>query len=178
MFKRRTKSSSLLASKSSGRKGPKGTTCRIIQRVIVHFFTELYFSRQIIVAFVPACRQSRGCAWRTRPRVSAEAVRHEQDISNAGRYKLVFAEICQCKPVLLGLSLAGNLVKPLLSLYGTKWRERGYGLWGLTSLNLRMDTSQYIIFLPNFFVFVPACGQSRGCLWRTSPRGSAGVRHL
>jgi hypothetical protein len=25
--------------------------------------------------------------------------------------------------------LAGNLVKPLLSLYGTEWRERGYGLW-------------------------------------------------
>jgi hypothetical protein len=23
---------------------------------------------------------------------------------------------------------AGNLVKPLLSLYGTEWRERGYGL--------------------------------------------------
>jgi hypothetical protein len=32
------------------------------------------------------------------------------------------------KPVLLGLSLvAGNLVKPLMSLYGTEWRERGYG---------------------------------------------------
>ncbi len=39
-----------------------------------------------------------------------------------------FAEIGQCKLVLLGLSLAGNLVKPLLSLYGTEWRERGYGL--------------------------------------------------
>ncbi len=26
-----------------------------------------------------------------------------------------------------GLSLAGNMVKPLLSLYGTEWRERGYG---------------------------------------------------
>jgi hypothetical protein len=24
--------------------------------------------------------------------------------------------------------LAGNPVKPLLSLYGTEWRERGYGL--------------------------------------------------
>jgi hypothetical protein len=24
--------------------------------------------------------------------------------------------------------LAGNLVNPLLSLYGTEWRERGYGL--------------------------------------------------
>jgi len=26
------------------------------------------------------------------------------------------------------LILAGNLVKPRLSLYGTEWRERGYGL--------------------------------------------------
>ena len=25
--------------------------------------------------------------------------------------------------------MAGNPVKPLLSLYGTEWRERGYGLW-------------------------------------------------
>jgi hypothetical protein len=33
--------------------------------------------------------------------------------------------------ILLGLSLAGNLVKPLLSLYGTEWRERGYGLCSL-----------------------------------------------
>ncbi len=38
----------------------------------------------------------------------------------------IFAEIDPCKPVLLGLLLAGNLVKPL-SLYGTDWRERGYG---------------------------------------------------
>jgi hypothetical protein len=42
--------------------------------------------------------------------------------------KPAFAERDKCKPVLLGLSLAGNLVKPLLSLYGTEWRERGYGL--------------------------------------------------
>jgi hypothetical protein len=35
----------------------------------------------------------------------------------------------KCKPVLLRLSLAGNLEKPLfMSLYGTEWRERGYGL--------------------------------------------------
>jgi hypothetical protein len=32
------------------------------------------------------------------------------------------------KPVLLGLSLAGTLVKPILFLYGTGWRERGYGI--------------------------------------------------
>ncbi len=41
----------------------------------------------------------------------------------------ILPEIDLCKPVLLGISLAGNLVKPLLSLYGTEWRERGYGLW-------------------------------------------------
>ena len=45
-----------------------------------------------------------------------------------GGKKLVFAERDERKPVLLGLSLARNLVKPLLSLYGTEWRERGYGL--------------------------------------------------
>jgi hypothetical protein len=49
----------------------------------------------------------------------SEAVRHEREISNAGRLKLDFAEIDHCKPVLLARSLAGNLVKPLLSLYGT-----------------------------------------------------------
>jgi hypothetical protein len=53
---------------------------------------------------------------------------HEQLISNGGRFKPAFAERDKCKPVLLGLSLAGNLVKLLLSLYGTEWRERGYGL--------------------------------------------------
>ncbi len=37
-------------------------------------------------------------------------------------------EMNECKPVLLGLSFAGNLVKPLFSLYGTVWRERGDGL--------------------------------------------------
>jgi hypothetical protein len=43
--------------------------------------------------------------------------------------KLDFAaEIDQCKLVLLRLSLAGYLEKPLMSLYGTEWRERGYGL--------------------------------------------------
>jgi hypothetical protein len=45
--------------------------------------------------------------------------------------KLDFAESDECKPVtlLLGLSFAGNLVKPLISLYGTEWRDRGYGLY-------------------------------------------------
>ncbi len=35
----------------------------------------------------------------------------------------------ECKPVLQRLSLAGNLEKTLLSLHGTEWTERGYGLW-------------------------------------------------
>jgi hypothetical protein len=43
--------------------------------------------------------------------------------------KTGFAERDKCKPVLLRLSLAGNLEKPLMSLYGTEWRERGFGLW-------------------------------------------------
>jgi hypothetical protein len=46
----------------------------------------------------------------------------------------ILPKIDQCKPVLLGLSLAGNLVKPLLSLYGTEWRERGSGLMGSASI--------------------------------------------
>jgi hypothetical protein len=45
-----------------------------------------------------------------------------------GGKKLDFAERDKCKPVLLRLSLAGNLEKPLMSLYGTEWSERGYGL--------------------------------------------------
>ncbi len=45
-----------------------------------------------------------------------------------GGKKLDFSERDECKPVLLGLSLAGNLVKPLKSLYGTEWRDRGYRL--------------------------------------------------
>ncbi len=37
-----------------------------------------------------------------------------------------FAERDKCKPVLLRLSLARNLEKPLMSLYGSKWRKRCY----------------------------------------------------
>jgi hypothetical protein len=53
----------------------------------------------------------------------AEAVRHEREISNIGRIKLYFAERDKCKPVLLRLSLAGNLEKPFMSLNGAEWRE-------------------------------------------------------
>ncbi len=34
----------------------------------------------------------------------------------------------KCEPVLLRLSLAGNLKKILMSLYGIERKERGYGL--------------------------------------------------
>jgi hypothetical protein len=54
---------------------------------------------------------------------------HEQLISTAEWSKLNFAERDQCKPVLLRLSLARNLENPVVFLYGTEWRERGYGLW-------------------------------------------------
>jgi hypothetical protein len=40
----------------------------------------------------------------------------------------ILSKEIKCKPVLLRLSLAGNMEKPLMSLYGTEWRERGYGL--------------------------------------------------
>ncbi len=64
-----------------------------------------------------------------------DTVRHEREISNAGRKKMDFAERDECKPVLLKLSLAENLVKPLMSLFGTEWRERGYGLWTVRDLS-------------------------------------------
>jgi hypothetical protein len=38
----------------------------------------------------------------------------------------IFPKAMNANPVLLGLSLAGYLVKPLLTLYGTEWRELGY----------------------------------------------------
>ncbi len=67
----------------------------------------------------------------------------EKLISNAGGSKLDFAKRDQCKPVLLRLLLAGNLEKSLLSLYGTEWRERGYGLWisGKTGFSLRYQST-------------------------------------
>ncbi len=40
--------------------------------------------------------------------------------------KTVFLD--NSKPVLLRLSWTGNLKKPLMSFYGTEWKERGYGL--------------------------------------------------
>jgi hypothetical protein len=70
---------------------------------------------------------------------SPEAVRHERDFKFR-KVKTGFPNINKCKPVLLRLSLAGNLDNPLMSLYG---REHCYGLrtgpsTGLTSSLLAM----------------------------------------
>jgi hypothetical protein len=48
---------------------------------------------------------------------------HEQMISNAGWSKLNFDERDQCKPVLLRFSLARNQENPVISIFGTEWRE-------------------------------------------------------
>ncbi len=58
----------------------------------------------------------------------SEAVDRNGRFQIQGGKKLDFTEINQCKQILLGLSLAGNLVNQLLSLYRNEWRERGYGL--------------------------------------------------
>jgi hypothetical protein len=55
-----------------------------------------------------------------------EAVDRNGRFQIQGGKKLDFTEINQGKQILLGLSLVGNLVKPLLSLYRNEWRERGY----------------------------------------------------
>jgi hypothetical protein len=57
-----------------------------------------------------------------------KAEQHEQEISNVEDLELDFAESDRCKPVVMRLSLAGTLEKPLMSLYGIKWREGGFGL--------------------------------------------------
>jgi hypothetical protein len=57
-----------------------------------------------------------------------EAVRHEQAISDAGWSKGDLTETDIYRPVLLRLSLASNLEKQVMSLYGTEWRERGLPL--------------------------------------------------
>jgi hypothetical protein len=62
--------------------------------------------------------------------------------------KLDFAERDKYKPVLLRFSLARNLEKPLMSLYGTERRERGYGLREL----LQHDGSN--TFLPSLSNFL------------------------
>jgi hypothetical protein len=72
----------------------------------------------------------------------AEAVQHEREISNMGRKELDFVERDKCKPVLLRLSLAGNLEKPLMYLYGAEWRERGYMDSGLSRPTTGLSCTQ------------------------------------
>jgi hypothetical protein len=50
------------------------------------------------------------------------------EISDAGLSKLNFAERDKCRPVPLRLSLARNLEKPVMSIYGTKWRKCSFRL--------------------------------------------------
>ncbi len=78
-----------------------------------------------------------------------------------GKNWIMPKEINKCKPLLLRLSLAENLEKQLMSLYGTEWIERGYGLcrcwnwgnWGLrvhhkvlVSTRLLKSSSSSIIY--------------------------------
>jgi|LakMenE18May11ns_1017448.scaffolds.fasta_scaffold8781319_1 hypothetical protein len=58
---------------------------------------------------------------------SSEAVRHEREISNAGRLKLDFAERDKCKPVLLRLLLARNKKKHWCPFMGPKEGRREHG---------------------------------------------------
>jgi hypothetical protein len=54
-------------------------------------------------------------------RTEPEAVQHERELQMTG--------FCRKMSMQTGssVSLAGNLVKPLISLYGTEWRESGCG---------------------------------------------------
>jgi hypothetical protein len=71
-----------------------------------------------------------GQNWILPKEINAEVVQHEREISNAGWWKLDFTERDECKQVLLrlSLSLSVNMDEPLMSLYGTEWREHGNGL--------------------------------------------------
>jgi hypothetical protein len=42
--------------------------------------------------------------------------------------------------------LAGNLVKPLISLSGTDWRERGYGLWTLRPYFVEQGLCSFVLY--------------------------------
>jgi hypothetical protein len=46
--------------------------------------------------------------------------------------------------------MSGNLVKPLLSLYGTEWRDRGSGLWASQS-----PLFQYVSLIQVLYVSLP-----------------------
>ncbi len=53
---------------------------------------------------------------------------------DAGCQNWIFAGRNKCRSVLLKHSLARNLEKPVMSLHGTEWRDRGYGLSRITTI--------------------------------------------
>ncbi len=96
-------------------------------------------------------------------------------ISNGSRWsELDFAEKDKYKPVLLRLSLAGNLEKPLMFLYGTEWRERGYKI-----SRLHCIASVHVILPPNggsevsrsifrqnwSLIWSAFCKRDKACIW-------------
>jgi hypothetical protein len=54
---------------------------------------------------------------------------NERSQMQGGKNWILPKEI-NAKPVLLRLPLAGNLEKQLISLWGTEWRKRSYGVGG------------------------------------------------
>jgi hypothetical protein len=89
--------------------------------------------------------------------------------------KLDFAEIDHCKPVLLGRSLARNLVKPLMSLYGTEWRERGYGLGSAHGAQINFgDLTPYLTYDCDCIVYIVHCTY-RGTFASSSRLTSCGI---
>ncbi len=79
--------------------------------------------------------------------------------SQMQRGKLDFAERDICKSVLLRLSLAGNLDKPLLSLYGTEWKERGYGLSTATIFTREAVMTRGLTLMDSLFTLAGGDGQ-------------------
>jgi hypothetical protein len=72
-----------------------------------------------------------------------------------GGKKLDFAGRDKCKQVLLRLSLVGYLEKPLITLYGTEWRERGYGtrIWTQSAFLTKPHT---VLQQDGLHAFVPS----------------------
>jgi hypothetical protein len=68
-------------------------------------------------------------------------------ISDAGWSKLDFAQRDKCKAV---------LEKPVISLYGTEWRERGYGFWsqGWTFVSLLIVVSISTVSLGRLSTYI------------------------
>ncbi len=59
--------------------------------------------------------------------------------------------------ILLRLYLAGNLETPLMSLYGTEWRERGYELWMRRSGRMKSVVIVVLMLLHKHKFFFEEC---------------------